>query len=162
MKSTKTTCTSIPETAIVRTGGATNGVTPTSWKITTTANSRWYFPFESFPIAIWNSTTGASVTVTVYGVWCGAAVPNKDDIWIEVQYLGASTSPISSEATSGKANGFVANAACSSDTSTWGGSTTPLKMSVTVTPQLADDIYVTVKAAKASSTFYIDPQPVLS
>jgi hypothetical protein len=35
-------------------------------------------------------------------------------------------------------------------------------MSVTFTPQLAGYVRVFIKAAKASSTFYIDPKPVLS
>jgi hypothetical protein len=39
-------------------------LTPISWKITTTANSKWVLPFEAFPISIWNPTTGANVTVT--------------------------------------------------------------------------------------------------
>lgn len=152
-----------PETTIVRTGGATNGTTASSWKIVTTANSNWVFPFECFPISIWNSTTGSNVTLTVYGIWGGASVPNNDDIWMEVDYLGSSSVPQSTLVTTTKATPISSNAACSSDSSsTWGGSTTKFKMSVTVTPQMAGDMYVRVKCAKASTTFYIDPLPVLS
>jgi hypothetical protein len=57
------------ETTIVRTGGASDGTTPLSWKIVTTANSKWVLPFEALPIAIWNDTTGSLVTVTVEGIW---------------------------------------------------------------------------------------------
>jgi hypothetical protein len=35
-------------------------------------------------------------------------------------------------------------------------------MSVTFTPQQKGAVTIYVKAAKASSTFYIDPKPVLS
>jgi hypothetical protein len=153
------------ETTIVRTGGASDGITPISWKIVTTANSKWVSPFEAFPISIWNAITGGNVTVTVYGIWGGGAVPNNDDIWIEVEYLGSASSPLASFADSTKSNNLATASALSSDGSSWGGSTTPFKMSVTLSspqPQLAGYLRVYVKAAKASSTFYIDPLPVLS
>ena len=53
------------ETTIVRTGGATDGTTPISWKVITTANSNYSMPFECPPIAIWNDTTGSAKTATV-------------------------------------------------------------------------------------------------
>ena len=56
-------------------------------KIVTTANAQWLRPFQAEPYAIWNATTGATVTVTVYGTINAGAVPNNDDIWIEVEYL---------------------------------------------------------------------------
>jgi len=150
------------ETTIVRTGGATDGTTPISWKIVTTANSKWVMPFEAFPISIWNSRTSASLTVTVYGIWGGGAVPNNDDIWFVVEYLGSTGAPLASFATTTKSNNLATGTALASDTSTWGGSTTKFKMAVTFTPQLTGYLRVYVKAAKASSTFYIDPLPVLS
>lgn len=150
------------ETTIVRTGGATDGITPLAWKISTTANPTWVFPFESFPISIWNDVTGSSRTLTVYGIWGGGAVPNNDDIWIEVEYLGDSGSPLASLVKSTKANVLASNSALSSDGSTWGGSTTAFKMSVTFTAELEGYVRACVKAARASSTFYIDPRPVLS
>lgn len=154
------------ETTIVRTGGASDGTTSIAWKIVTTANSKWLFPFESLPIAIWNDTTAANVTVTVYGIWGGGAVPNNDEIWIEVSYMGSSATPIATINTSNtKADNLATGSALASDTSTWGGSTTKFKMEVTLSspqPAMKGLIYVTVKAAKASSTFYIDPKIVLS
>lgn len=150
------------ETTIVRSGGASDGTTPVSHKIVTTANASWPKPFEGFPLAIWNDTVGSSVTATIYGIWGGGAVPNNDDIWIEAEYLGSSSSPRASFATGGKADGLASNAALSSDASSWGGSTTAFKMAVTLTPQQKGLIYVTVKAAKASSTFYVDPKIELS
>jgi hypothetical protein len=156
----------IVEATIVRTGGATDGTTPVAWKIVTTADSSWYLPFECIRMAIWNDTTASNVTVTVYGVWGGGAVPNNDDIWIEVNYLGSSSSPIATfNSANTKADILAAAAGQSSDGSTWGGSTTAFKMAVTLSspqPAMKGPIYVTVKAAKASSTFYVDPKIVLS
>jgi hypothetical protein len=154
------------EATIVRTGGATDGTTPISWKIVTTANSKWIAPFESIPMAIWNDVTAANVTVTVYGVWGGGAVPNNDEIWMEVSYMGSSATPIATINTANtKADYLAAAAAQGTDGSTWGGSTTAFKMAVTLSspqPGMKGPIYVTVKAAKASSTFYVDPKIVLS
>lgn len=148
--------------SVVRTGGASNGTTTISWKIITTANTNWQLPFESQPMDIWNDTSGSAITVTVYGIWGGGAVPNNDDIWIEAEYLGSSSSPLASFVNSSKADVLAASAPCSSDTSTWSGSTTPFKMAVTFTPQQKGDVIIRVKAAKPSSTFYVDPKPVIA
>lgn len=150
------------ETTVVRTGGATDGTTPASMKLVTTANSKWAFPLESQPIVIWNETVGSPITVTFYGIWGGGSVPNNDDIWIAAEYLGDSGTPQGSFIASTKADNLASGSALSSDSSTWGGSTTAFKMSVTFTPQMKGPINLVVKAAKASSTFYIDPKPVIS
>jgi hypothetical protein len=149
------------ETTIVRTGGASDGTTTIAWKLVTTANSKWKFPFECFPITIWSDTTGAK-TVTIEGVWGGGAVPLNDEIWIDVEYLGSALTPIGSYATSSKADGLATGANCTASTETWGGSTTKFKMSATLTTAMKGPITVYVKAAKASSTFYIDPKITIS
>jgi hypothetical protein len=149
----------VTETSIVHTGGASDGTTPVSWKIVTDANSRWQIPFESLPITVWSDTVGAK-TVSIYGYWANASPPNNDDIWVEAEYLGSAASPQSSFATSGKASFLATNAAIPIDTSPWGTgvTTTRFKMSVPLTTAMKGPISVTVKAAKASSTFYIDPK----
>jgi hypothetical protein len=150
------------ETTIVLTGGASDGTTPVSWKIVTTANNKWQEPFEAPPIAVWNETTGSSVTLTVQGIWGGAAVPNNDDIWIDVEYLGTSGSTLSSFATSTKADYLATGSALSAGSGTWGGSTTKFKMAVSITPQVKGPIYVVVRSGAASSTFYVDPKVVIT
>lgn len=154
------------ETTIVRTGGATDGTTPIAWKAVTTSVAAYHLPFCMKPLAIWNDTTGANVTVTVYGIWGGGAVPNNDDIWMEVHYHGSASTPQATVNQSNrKATLLTTAAGQASDTSTWGGSTTKFKMSVTLSspqPQLKGPIYVYIFCGKASSTFYIDPKPVLS
>ena len=157
--------TQIVETTIVRTGGASDGTTAIAWKITTTSKSTWLIPYKSIPIAIWNDTTASNVTVTVYGIWGGGAVPTNDDIWLELDYFGTSGNPGATLVTTTKANNLASGVALTSDTSTWGGSTTKFKIAATFSapqPQHKGPIYITVCAALASSTFYIDPKPVLS
>lgn len=150
------------ETTIVRTGGASDGTTPIAWQIDTTANAKWHQPFVSPPIAIWNETTGSPVTATIEGIWGGGAVPNDDDIWVEVQYLGTSGFPVASFVNDSKANALTTAAGQTSSAETWGGSTTEFKLHVSFTPQKEGWIYARVKAAKASSTFYVDPKITLT
>jgi hypothetical protein len=147
------------ETTIVRSTGASDGTTPIAWKIITTANSELFFPFETLPMAIWNDTIG-SVNLTVYGI--GAAVPTTAEVWMEANYMGSAATPVASFINTGPATVLTSGAAGTSDTSIWGGSTAPFKLTTSFTANLKGWIYVTVKVAKASSTFYIDPKPVLS
>lgn len=156
----------VVETTIVRTGGASDFTTPIAWKANTNTNTNFIIPYEFTPIAIWNDTISSNVNVTVYGIWDSGALPNNDDIWMDVYYMGDSTSPLSTLNTSNKVSSLATSSSLSSDTSTWGaGSTTPFKMSVTLSspqPLIKGIIYVKLFAAKASTTFYIDPKPVLS
>jgi hypothetical protein len=150
------------ETTIVRTGGASDGTTPIAWKIVTTANSEWEYPFECLPISVWNETTGSAITVTIQGIWGGGAVPLNDEIWIDVEYLGTSGFPLAVKATSTKADGLATGTSIAAGSGTWGGSTTKFAMSATFTPQEKGPITIYVKAAKPSSTFYIDPKVTVS
>lgn len=150
------------ETTIVRTGGASDGTTTIAWKIVTTANAHWQSPFESPAIAIWNNTTGSAITLTVEGIWGDGSVPNDEDIWIEAEYLNDANSPISALVNDSKADILASAAGQASSTETWGGSTTAFKMAVSLTAQQKGWIFVRVKAAKASSTFYVDPKITLS
>ena len=153
------------ETVIVHSGGATDGGTPVSWKIITSSICRWEFPFECLPISpitLFNETPGVARTVTIEGVWGGAAVPLNDEIWIDIEYLGTSGFPLATKATSTKANALVAGTALPAGSGTWGGSTTKFKMSATFTPLEKGPFAIYVRVAKPSSTFYIDPRPVVA
>ncbi len=153
------------ETTIVRTGGATDGTTPISWKIVTSANSKWVLPFEAIPITIWNNTVSASTfTVTMFGIWGGGAVPNNDDIWFDVEGLGTASFPLGTITTTSKADNLAAGSPLTTDgTSVWGGSTTAFKIvSGAITMQSKGYLNIYVRAAKASNTFYIDPLVVLT
>lgn len=143
------------ETTIVRTGGATDGTTGFSYKVVTTANTKFTSPFNVPPIAIWNDTTGSAKTITVEGI--ASAVPNNDEVYMDVEYLGDSASPQGSRATTGKV--LLATAAANTaSTQTWGGALTgKFKMAVTITPQQKGPITAYVRVPKTSATVYIDP-----
>jgi hypothetical protein len=110
--------------AVVRSSGASDGTTPVAWKIVTTANPEWMFPFEAPSIAIWNATTGSNVTATIEGVYNGAALPNNDEIWFDVEYLGASGSPLASFARGSKADGLASGSALTASTQAWDSAAT--------------------------------------
>lgn len=109
----------VDETVIVHTGGASDGTTAKSRNITTGGASTWNVPFEALPIAIWNAATGAAKTVTLEGIYNGAAVPTNDQVWIDVEYLGSSASPKGSYASGTKATRIDAGAALSASTEAW-------------------------------------------
>jgi hypothetical protein len=151
------------ETTTVRTGGASDGTTTIAWKIVPTANNERDFPFECFPISIWNETTGSAVTLTIEGTWGGGAVPTTADIWMDVEYLGTSGNPLGDVVSGGPADILAAGTNHTSSSETWGaGGTTKFKMSVSVTPQEKGPITVYIKYANATNTCWIDPKITVS
>lgn len=154
------------ETTIVLTGGASDGTTPLSWKMVTTANVGYPASvFESIEIAQWCDTTG-SKTATVeivhdsQGAGSGSAF-RDDEIWLEVLYLGTSGFPLAIPARNMRGlAASPANQTSSSATWTTTGLTTPVtqKLQVTFTIAEAGFILARVVMAKASKTVYVDPK----
>jgi hypothetical protein len=157
------------ETTIYRTGGATDGTTPISWRMASNANT--VFPavlLESPELpAVWNTSVGSSKTATVEIVQDGASALTDGEVWLEVQYLSASGFPLSSFVSDRK--GLLAAgtaqatsaAAWTGDTGTGpNGSTTwnTLKLECTFTPQEAGYIQARVYLAKPSTTVFVDPK----
>ncbi len=153
------------ELTLVKTGGASNGTTPLSWKIVSTSScgpvgcysSRHFTP----EIVRWNETTGSPITVTVDFLRDSATGLKNDEIWLEVSYLSESGSPLGAMVSSAKSDYLATASTYTASTATWTttGMSNPntQKMSVTFTPQLKGFIHATVKLAKASTTVYVDP-----
>lgn len=161
------------ETTVVRSSGATDGITPYSWKLTASANAKYpLLPLVTPEISpIWNENTGTAVTVAVEILSDSVTALNEEDVWLEVQYLGASGSLLSSFVHDGPADFFDTNAfgnADAQDSSAASWTTTGLtnpnkqKLSVTFTPQNAGFIQAKVFLAKPSSTVYVDPKLTVS
>lgn len=154
------------EATIVRTAGASDGTTAYSYKIVTTANAKRDFPFETFEGAIWNTATGSPKTLTVHTVTDNVTLTDAE-IWLEVEYLGSSGTPVATLITDANATVLTTAANQASDSGeawTTTGLTTPLKqkLEVTFTPQMAGPIRWRVKVAKASTTVYVCPKADLS
>lgn len=151
------------ETTIVRSGGAAapDG-TGIAWKVVTTANAEVPYPFECPPIAAWCNDTGSPVALTIEGTWGGGSVPNDNQIWVEVTYLGTNGFPIASRQSDGLATLLSTAAAQAASSEAWGGGTTPFKLSTSFVPEKEGWVYATVCVAKPSDTFYIDPKITLT
>lgn len=150
------------ETAIVRTGGASDGTTQVSWKMAASANAEYpTVRLESPERVIWNETTGSSVTATIEIVTDNVTLTDAE-CWLEVMYLGTSGFPLGSWINDAKADvlATAANQATSTETWTTTGLTTPVKqkLSVTFTPQEKGAIHWRVVLCKASTTVYVDPK----
>lgn len=145
----------------VRSGGATDGVTPISWKIVTNANANFNTAFEGFDIFIWAGSTGVSQTALI-PVMSGATLLNTD-MWVEAYYLGSASYPLASIVSQGPANPIATGSnlptdAISSWTTSGVGSPVLQSLSVTFTVNTAGYVRLRVKVAKASLTVWVDPK----
>ncbi len=153
--------TEIQEVVIVRAGGASDGTTPFSRKVVTTANATVQSPYQSMPLLIFNSKT-TSTTITVATITDGVTLQDNE-CWIEVEYLGTASFPLGTYATSRVSDPFFGSPASNptDSTSTWTttGLGSPVKqyMTVTVTPAHQGLIRLRVNIGKASTTLYYDP-----
>jgi hypothetical protein len=150
------------ETVIVRTGGASDGTTPLSWKMTSSAANKYPIAVLKSPeIVQWNETTGSSITATIEVITDNVTLTDTE-CWLEVEYLGTSGNPLSLFVSDAAANVLATPVNQTTSTEAWTttGLTTPTKQkfSVTFTPQHKGFIHAVVKLAKASTTVYVDPK----
>lgn len=150
------------ETAVYRTGGASDGVTPISWRIAT--NTLTTYPlinFDAPPITRWNDVTGSPVTVSIEVLTDGVTLKN-DGAWLEVQYLDDAGYPLGALVSDERPSQLAAAADQDASTAAWTatGITTPIaqKLSVTFTPQQKGFIQARVRVARPSSVIYVCPQ----
>ncbi len=144
---------------VIRTGGATDGVTPISRKMVTTANASFLNPLESRPIFFWNDTVG-SVAIEVPIVTDNVTLTDAE-AWIDVQYLGTSGFPLALKDTDRATDIFATPANQTTDgVSSWPSAPgTPVKQTLAKTVSAAEKGMVAVRVvlAKASTTMYYDP-----
>lgn len=115
---------------VTRAGGASDGTTAFSWKIATGAESSWSLPFESLNFGAMNNVVGSALTVTVEGIANTAALPQNDELWLEVSGLTNATYPLGSMARSARANGLTTPANYATSTASW-GATAPARANST-------------------------------
>lgn len=154
------------ETTIVRTGGASDGVTPISWRMVSNADANnLTVPLRSDPIVVWNTATGSAVTVTVELVTDGVTLTNAD-AWLEVDYLGTSGVPLGAGVSSKVASLLTTPTNYASSTVAWTttGLASPVrqKMSVTFTPREVGFLSAAVRLGRASTTVYVCPKVEVS
>ena len=148
------------ETVIVRTGGASDGDTPISFEMVSSANTKFFHPLETPEMGRRQNSIGSAITVTVEVVTDGVTLTDAD-AWLEVQYLGTSGFPQGSMVSDRAADVLAtpANQTTSSETWTTTGLAAPVKqkLAVTFTPQEKGMILAKVMLARPSTTMYVDP-----
>lgn len=153
------------EIALIKAGGASDGTTPISWKMVT--NTAVSFPVAHLwgpEIIYWNNDIGVAKTVSIDFLRDSVTGLKDNEIWLEVLYPGSSSTPINSFVT-GKAALLASGSTVASSSVGWTttGMTNPNKqrMSVTFTPQVVGNWVIKICLAKASTTLYADPSPVV-
>jgi len=113
------------ETTIVLTGGASDVTTPLSWKMVSNADAEWkHQTLNSGEIVRWNETTASAITVTVEVIHSGVGSGGSGDftdkeLWLEVQYLGTSGTPLSLFVSDAAASYIAAAADQDNSSATW-------------------------------------------
>lgn len=107
------------ETTVVRTNGASDGITQVSRRITTTSNSSFGTPYISLPIDKWNTTVAAPVTAVLRGIWNSTTLPTNGQIWSEAAFLGTSSFPLVSYVDNNMANILSTPANLTADSTAW-------------------------------------------
>lgn len=149
------------ETAVVRTGGASNGTTPMSWLVTSTSTASYYLPFATSELVQWQDTTGNSKTATVE-LTTDTALTSAD-CWLELEHPNSSGYPLAATATT-RAAPLATGTTLTTSSAAWGGTTKTYKykLQAAFTPQMKGPVRARVVLAKPSTTVYVDPLVVIS
>jgi hypothetical protein len=151
----------VTDVVLVRTGGASDGVTPIAYALLSTANAKLMFPHRAIPIRIWNDAVGSSKTMTIEFLHDSVSDLNNDDIWPVVEYLGTSGFPKASFA-SGRKTPLTSPTAWGSSAVTWAtaGMSNPRKQKMTVsfTPQEKGWLILYIYLAKSSYSVRVCPK----
>jgi hypothetical protein len=152
------------ETVVVRTGGASDGVTPLAWLMQSTANAEYPHQALASPeIVIWNDTVDTPVTVELEVLTDGVTLTDAE-CWLEVLHLYGTGSdrPWGNFESDAKASFLTTAAAQTSSSETWTttGVSSPVKqkLSVTLTSKLKGFLVARVMLARASTSVYVDPK----
>jgi hypothetical protein len=144
-------------TAMYRQGGASNGNAPFSWKAGAQNMVECAFPYRLPETALYNSTTGTPITLTME-ILCSAA-PLNSQLWMEAVYPGDANSSFDTLASSAPASFLDTRVTLTDSTATWVNAPNGYvakKISLTITPNRAGFILARLALA-ANLTIYADP-----
>lgn len=156
------------DATVTRSSGASDGTTPISRRMVSSANAKTICPLTLDDIVVWNETLSA-MTATIEIATDNVTLTDQE-IWIEVEYLGTSGSTRASFVNDRDSldHTLLAGAASNQDSSsvTWNSVPgTPVKqklVSPSFTPAEKGPIRCRVHLAKASTTVYVDPLVTLA
>ena len=145
-----------------RTGGASDGTDGIAWKVVTSANAKYFYPFWCPDIYQWVDSTG-SKTFSIYIANNSTVTCDEADIGFELEFMGSATTPIGTHSTTRPNILSTGSTNWPSDTSTWAGTTDSKQvMSVTKTINHKGWVRARVYVQKASFTCWIDPLIVVT
>lgn len=147
----------IDETTIVRTGGASDGTTSFSYKMTTNANAvEFVQPLISPPIVAWTTAT-TSTNYDVEIVIDSATTLNNDDVWMELETPGSDAQGVIT--TTRLSNILSTPSELTASTETWsgvGGLEKKYRLRGTVAPGKAGPVTARIFLARPSTVIYVD------
>lgn len=136
---------------------ASDGDTPISWQVVATANANRAFPFECFDIVQW--VAAGTFAASLVQITSATASLLSSDVWVETEYLGNASFPISSLVSSAPANLLTAGSSLAAGTWAHGSLGHDYQLAIpSFTTALDGYVRFKVKVAKASLTVNIDPK----
>lgn len=157
------------DTTITRFNGATDGVTPISWKMVSNANTS--FPHNTLvteEILRWYPVTDAGETLTGPKSFGVEVISDSsvnlfdDEIWVEAQVFSTSGFPLGTYISDRKSNILGTAAVQSASSELWTSSTmvAPKRQTLAVTATLQEAGWVSLKVhiAKPNTTVYVCPK----
>lgn len=152
------------ERTITLTNGATDTTGAYSLKLVSNTNcDKFCNQLHSFWLDVNNTSTGVSKTATIEVV--SSTTLNNDELSINLEYCGTSSSPVASFVNNFIATPLTTPAAVTSSSASWNslpGSPVTQKLTCTFTPQTAGRVRARVRLGKASTTVYVNPQITIS
>lgn len=155
------------EATLIKSGGSqdTSGL-GYSLQMVSSANVSYPFAALAGPeLYVWNTTTGASKTVTVDILRDSVTNLKDSEFWLEVEYMADTTDTLGALGNSETVPlATAADLAASSATWTTSGMANPNKQKATVTftPQRRGFVIIRPMLGKASTTIYVDANPVIT
>jgi hypothetical protein len=147
------------EIDVVRVGGASDGTTPYSRRMTTLAGANFTCPLYSPWMHAWVDSTGAK-TFAVECLLAGAGPLKNDEAWLEVEYLGTDGFPLALFADDAKADVLAAGVEQAASAAAWNNTPDPAdkrRLEVTIDVREKGPVKARVAFAKPSATLYYDP-----
>lgn len=145
------------DATIHKSGGATDGTTPFSWKFVATSACSAMRPLIGPDIFVWVNSTGSKVFTVEVANTASVTLTNKE-FGFEIEYMGSTTTPLGTLTTT-LANPGVAGTTLTTSAVTWlpAGSYTAQYATKTVTVQEKGWVRVRPYVRRASLTCYVDP-----
>ncbi len=152
----------VAETTTYRSGGASDGTTAYSWKMTSNASALEYFaPLKTTPITRWVASGSQTLTIHINheAVGGGTAGDLQDDeIWLEVSSPNEASS-LGRRRTTLPATIRTTPSDLTNNSETWNSAkSVKQQLSVSITPTEAGPVTVYVCLGKPSVIVYVDPK----